>query len=100
MFGEKKICKYVAQVATLVAIVPIFIKHEKIKKIQLFEFQEVGTNLFHFTILNLARFLIEVNDSEGDFQIIDVSDAWSILTKHFLYDSTKKMFKVLESLDQ
>ena len=82
------------------AHVPTSINMEKHGEIQLFEFQEVGTNLFHFTILNLARFLIEVNDSEGDFQIIDVSDAWSILTKHFLYDSTKKMFKVLESLDQ
>ena len=81
MFGEKKICKYVAQVATLVAIVPIFIKHEKIKKIQLFEFQEVGINLFHLTILNLARFLTEVNDSENDFQIIHVIDAWSILAE-------------------
>ena len=48
---------------------------EKHKEIQLFEFQEVETNLFHLTILSLTRFLIEVNDSENDFQIIYVIDA-------------------------
>ena len=58
----------------------------------------MGINLFHLTILNLARFLIEVNDSENDFQTIDVIDAWGNLTNKFLYDSAKKMVKVLESL--
>ena len=54
---------------------------EKFEEIQLFEFQEVRIEIFHLTILNLARFLTEVNDSENDFQIIHVIDAWSILTE-------------------
>ena len=73
---------------------------EKHREIQLFEFQEVGTNLFHLTILSLTRFLIEINDSENDFQIINVIDALSILMGKFLYDTTEKMIKIFESLEQ
>ena len=40
------------------------------------------------------------DDSENGFQIINMNDAWSILTEKFLYNSTKKMVKIFESLDQ
>ena len=63
---------------------------EKHIEIQLFEFEEVGTNLFHLTILSLTRFLIEIDDSENNFQIINVIDALSILMEKFLYDTMEK----------
>ena len=78
-FGKKNytmICDlFYYSIDHYVVYVSLLLNMEKHREIQLFEFQEVGTNLFHFTILNLVRFLIEVNGSENDFQTIDGIDA-------------------------